>query len=1028
MRPIILAGASALALFAYPAVAAEDQTKTVAAEAAEDEAAAGLLVVTGSRIARSNLEATIPITSITAEQLLQSGNVSIGDRLALLPQFRPTFTNQNSGGAIGTAGLSILDLRGQGTARTLVLQSGIRHVSSQPGQQTVDVSTIPVDLIERVDIVTGGNSAVYGSDAVAGVVNFVMKRDFEGLQARAQAGISSEGDGRQYLATITAGKNFAGGRGNVAVSVEYSKNDPIFCTDRERLTGATNGFPGFQLVQDTTGEPAAGDGIIDNEFLTGLRRADFGLGGGLLTACNTAQAATNCSGVFNRAGTQLGAVYFFQPGGTLVRNQPTRDFRGVGSAQAQGGLGSTLIETGLLQIGNTRYAVNMIGSYEVSDAFRPYFEAKWVRTESLQEGQPTFTAATLPTTFQLSNPFLSAATRAQLVTLLPAGATSFSTSRFNTDFAGRGEDHSRELFRMVVGAQGNFMDSWNYSLALNYGRVETYYETRGNVNTARYGRAVNAVLNSAGQIVCAVNNDNTAANDDPACRPLNLFGSGAPSAEALAYIGQISSRRQWSEQYNAVGYIAGDLEKLFTLPGGPVKFVVGGEWRQERSFSQFDESTRRGDTFLNAIADFNPPRLDIWEAFGELRVPLLKDAPFFEELTLEGATRVSSYSSGRTGTVWSYNAGLVWSPMRDLRLRGNFARAVRAPTQFNLFAGRSQNFANIADPCGQQNINNNPNRVANCAAAGVPTTQTFTVNGQTTTEPFTNRPTSSVEGLSAGNPNLEAEKSNSFTVGGVYQPSYIPGLTLAVDWYRIDLRNAINTLAAQTVINQCYDDPGGINNQFCRAVFRNPNGTFAGQSNVQHGGGVLQFPVVGPGFLQAGFNYARQLTSGIDVDLNYNTKLGQDWRLGGRLILSYLLTRNIYTSVTEPSRLTRERSTTGNPEWNAQLNVNLGYKGFDLLYSFRYLGKMTIGAWATQNSEQGRPPTNLDAFPQVYYPEITYSDLRFSAKVIDGVSAYVGVDNVFDQMPPLGLLGTGTGSAIYTTTGRFFYGGVQLKF
>jgi outer membrane receptor protein involved in Fe transport len=1041
MRSFILAGASALAFAASPAFAAEDQaTKTAAAEGAAEEAATEMMIVTGSRIARQNIDATVPITSLSAAELLQNGQVNVGDRLALLPQFRPTFTSQNSGRFIGTAGLSILDLRGQGTARTLVLQNGLRHVTSQPGAATVDVSTIPVDLIERVDIVTGGNSSVYGSDAVAGVVNFVLKRNFEGLTGRVQAGTSSRGDSNQYLATITAGTNFADGRGNIAVSVEYNKSDPLFFADRPE-TGAVTGRAQFQLVQDTsvtgpgrTPEPASGDGISDTEFLGSIKNINISTGGAFTSVCQGvapgARATLNCGGVFNALGTsQFGNVFLFQPGGNLARNVVDRDFRPFGSGNAQGGQGSTLRETGLMQIGNTRYAANMIGHFDVSDAFRPYFEAKWVRTESLQEGQPTFSSGALNPVFSINNPFLTTQARDLLVTSLAPGATGFQTTRFNIDFGGRGENHSRELFRAVVGTQGSFMDTWNYNVALNYGRTETFYQTRGNVHLQRFTNAVNAVRDSAGQIACSINTDTNTSNDDPACRPLNLFGLGAPSAAALGYIEHVSSRRQWAEQLNAIATVSGDSSKLFELPGGPVGFSVGGEWRQERSFSAFDDVTRSGQTFLNSIAVFNPPKLDVWEAFGEIRLPILKDVPFFKELTLEAASRISNYNSGNTGTVASYNVGGVWQPVSDLRIRANYGRAIRSPTQGDLFSAQSQTFLNgLADPCGQQNINSNPNRVANCRAANVPTTQTFAG----VTEPFTNRPASGISGVSGGNPLLFAEKSDSITLGAVFTPSFLPGFIASLDWYRIALSDAIVTVGAQTVINQCYDDPGGINNTFCGAVFRNADGTFRGQSNVLHAGQTIAIPTTGNGvsFIQGAFNYARQVTSGIDLDMAYTHKFGEDWRLNTRVLISWLGQRNVFTSLTEPNRLTRERSTLGNPEWNGQANITLGYKGFDLLYSFRYVDQMMVaGTFAAQNVEQGRPATNADTVPRRLYPAVTYSDLRFTAKVYKDISVYAGVDNVFDQLPPLDLvLGDGAGSAIFPNTGRFFYGGVQVKF
>ena len=1034
------AGLAALAV-AAPVLAQDQAEDEVAASVTSERSEGGIITVTGSRIARPNLDATVPIASLTSDELLNNGQVNIGDRLALLPQFRPTFTTQNSGRFIGTAGLSILDLRGQGTARTLVLQNGIRHVSSQPGAQTVDVATIPVDLIERVDIVTGGNSSIYGSDAVAGVVNFVMKRNFEGISVRAQNGISREGDGNQRIVALTAGTNFGGGRGNIAASAEYTRNSPIFFSDRPN-GGAFDGRRQFQLVEDTAfsgpgGGPEGpeGNGIPDTELLDRIKNIGISTGGAFTSACPAAAVGTprgnlNCSGVFSSTGAQFGNVFVFLPDGTLARNVVERDFRSVGSGNAIGGLGSTLRETGLLQTGNTRYAANLLASYEFSSAFRPYLDAKFVRTESLQEGQPTFfqgSGGLLGQNFSINNPFLTDQARALLQTSLPAGATTFTMQRFNTDFGGRGENHERDLFRIVVGAEGSFWDTWSYNIAFNYGRVETYYETRGNVLVNNYRNAVNAVRNPAGQIVCAINNDANPANDDPACRPLNLFGLGAPSQEALNYILFTSSREQWSEQRNIVGSISGDLGKLFTLPGGPVQFSLGGEYRSEDAFSAFDPITRSGATFLNAIANFEPPTLNIAEAFGEIRIPLLADMPFFNELTVEGAARVSDYNSGATGTIWSYNAGGVWSPVRGVRARANYGRAVRAPTQSDLFSAQAQTFLNgLSDPCGQQNINANPERVRNCAAAGVPTTQTF--NG--ITEPFTNRAASGISGVSGGNPGLFAEKSDSWTAGVVLTPSFLPGFTMSVDWYQIKLRDAINTVGAQTVINQCYDDPGGIDNQFCRAIFRNPNGTFRGQTNVLHSGETVSFNTTGDGisFIQGPFNFARQETSGVDLDMNYSTRLGEDWRLNARAIVSWLTQRNVFTSITEPDRLTRERSTLGNPEWNGQLNLTLGYKKFDLLYSFRYLDKMTIGNWRTQNVEQGRPPENADAFPVVFYPSVTYSDVRLSMNVKQTHTVFIGVDNVFDQLPPFDILGTDAGGGIFPNMGRFFYFGVGAKF
>ena len=414
------------------------------------------------------------------------------------------------------------------------------------------------------------------------------------------------------------------------------------------------------------------------------------------------------------------------------------------------------------------------------------------------------------------------------------------------------------------------------------------------------------------------------------------------------------------------------------------------------------------------------------EAFGELRIPLVKDVFLLKELTVEGAARISDYNTGNTGSTFAWNADVVWSPVDDLRFRAGYGRAVRAPTQSNLFSAQSQTFLNgLIDPCGQQNINNNPNRVANCAAGGVPTTQTF--NGST--EPFTNRAASGISGLNGGNPLLSEETSNSYTIGGIFTPRAVPGLILSVDYYNIELKNAINTVGAQTVINQCYDSPDGINNSFCRAITRNPNGTFAGQTNVLHGGGQVDFPATGNGssFIQGAFNYAKQKTSGINFDLTYSTTFGADWRLSTRAIVSYLIERNFFTSITEPGRITQAKFALGDPEWQGQLRVNVGWKAIDASANFRYIGKMTIGTFEAQNSVQGRPPTNADQFPQTFYDARVYTDLRVQYKVDEGKRLYIGVDNAFDLLPPLDQTGLGDG-AIYSNTGRFFYGGFSVKF
>ena len=1012
------------------------------------------LVVTGTRIRSPNLTSAVPITSVGIQDLTDTGDVSLGDALNELPSMRSTFSQSNSTAFIGTSGLNLLDLRGLGTARTLVLVNGRRHVTSQPGVPTsVDVNSIPVDLVERVDVVTGGNSAIYGSDAVAGVVNFILKRDFEGVRVRGQGGISDEGDRGSYTTSVTWGSNFGDGIGNIALSGEYAFSNDLYYTDRDNLYGAFSGRNQFQLSDNTLGEPAAGDGITDFIFRRGIRNIGISEGGAYGSTCPAAVApsnanfaavqarrALNCTGLFSPAlpgqtGAEIGRVFVFDANGNLVANNPDLDFRPFGSGNGQGGLGTSLRLTGQLAPQLERYAFNLLTSVEVDDAFKPFLEAKYVRVNANQEGQPT-SIANLQGTYRLDNPFLTPQARQLLQTSLAPGATTFGIQRFNVDFGGRAEEHKREVYRLVVGAEGTFNDDWRYEVAFNYGKLETFYRALGRVNLARFRNAADARLNAAGQIVCAINADAPTANDDPNCVPINVFGFGAPSQAALNYVVADVFRNQEAELLVGSAFVSGDLSQIFELPGGPIGFALGVEARTETAYSAFNPATIAGETDLNSIPVFNPPDLNVKEAFGEIRIPIFAEVPFAQELTIEAAGRVSDYNLGTTGTVWTYNVGGIYSPIRDIRFRAAYAKSVRAPTQSNLFAAPSQTFLNgLVDPCSQANINNGTQqRVANCAAAGVPVSEV--VNGQTV--PFTNVPASGIRGLSGSNPNLNEERGTSLTIGFVAQPRFVPGLSLSVDYYDITVDNVIFTLGAQTVIDQCYDSPSGIDNQYCAAVFRRPDGTFQAQSNRIVGGTTIDYTsLITPesrSFIQGPFNFAKQKTKGIDLDVAYRRNIFGDIGLDMRGIVSWLLERNNFTDINQPDFRDRAKSELGDPEWAASFSAKLDFGNWDFGYNLRYVGKQTIDFYETQNEFDGRPPTDLDKYDRVWYPDVFYHNFRIGFEPAEQFRFYAGVDNAFDRAPPFGLDGTGAGqvagttSAIFDNVGRFFYAGAELRF
>ena len=1024
---------------------------------AETTANANAIVVTGSRIRRPNLTSPVPITSISAEELTAHGDVNIGDALNQLPSLRNTFSQANSTRFIGTAGINLLDLRGLGVQRTLVLVNGRRHITWTPGDYEVDVQTIPTDLIERVDIVTGGSSAVYGSDAVAGVVNFILKRNFDGFRIRAQSGLSSRGDRGINFVSVTAGRNFLDGRGNVALNLEYDNAEALFFTDRPSQTGAFAGRCQFNLSSFSAGEPPQGNGVPDETFFCGVRNATISNGGtvtapspviligGKPTAVSCTNATLAAAGP-NAAigaqrclnpGTPLGEtrILRFNPDGSACQDFPALSFRPFGSGNeienpsSTCAFGSTLRDTGQIAPGLKRYMGNFLAHYDVSDAIKPFLEAKFVRVDALQEGQPSFFQGTFPQFFgagigvRCDNPFLTAQdiTQLQAIGRCAGGPTSTETiplSRFDVDFGGRRELVRRDTYRIVGGVQGDFSNGWNYEISANYGHLYTRQTEENDLHIFNIGpdgsflgegpflQAIDAVRDpTTGQIVCR----STLTDPGNGCVPINVFGEGKPSQAALDFVNTTSFVFSHASELDLLAYLNGDTGRWFSLPGGPVRFVVGLEHREERAEQHADVVSANGGTFFNAFAPFNPPPFKVSEAFGELEVPILKDLPFAQELTVTGAARESHYNTS-AGHTFAWNANVVWAPIRDLKFRANYSKSVRVPTQGDLFSSPGQNFGFVQDPCDVLFINSGSQfRAANCAALGIPA-------GFVDTEARTQ----TIGFLSGGNPNLKAETGRSLTVGGVFTPRWVPGFSLTVDYYRIRVENLISVLSAQQIINACVDLPT-IQNQFCPKITRLPDFEFAN-----------------PALLSSGINFAVQQADGIDTEIAYRHTFSNGNRLDFHGLLTYVIRRNNFIDPTNPNFLDQELLELGDPRWKASANLTYGIGNIDVHYSATYFSKMATGVIENIRSVQGRPPQNADFSFPAFYPAALYHNIRVDMNVPyrgrkDALDFYLGVDNVFDKLPPLGLLGNGgsaggVGIDPYDPIGRYMFGGVTVNF
>jgi outer membrane receptor protein involved in Fe transport len=1034
------------------------------------------IVVTGSRIRKPNLESAVPITSITGEQLFQTGKVEIGDQLNDLPQLRSTFSTANSTRFLGTRGLNLLDLRGLGTQRTLVLVNGRRHVAADvlSNGVSVDINTIPADLVDRIDVVTGGASAVYGSDAVAGVVNFVLKRNYQGIQARGQAGVSKYDDAGTQFGALLAGQNFADGRGNITASVEIAHNEDFYAADRPFLA-QNNAF--VITETDPAGSPNGAAGGFDRTYFQDIRSATISLGG--LVAIRNANSTAPCGK--DTFGAAFTCVTLFQPDGTLIPQTGTRV--GIGpNGNFIAGNGYSGREGKLLALSPDvkRYSFNLLGHFDISPAFEPFVEAKYVRVDaSGSQSGPFFSqgqtlsdslavagvndrsyASTTGTAagtvnregIRLDNPFLSSAARSLLAAQATAavnaginpntgsaftgtaastanrtlllqqianGSFRFSLRRNFLDLGIRDEDFKRETYRVVGGVRGDFNTDWNYEISLNYGEHKEHNQIQGNINRQRYLLAVDTAVDPVtGHVVCRSQIDpryagadrggNPAqlASDIAACVPLNPFGTGNISPAAKNYLVMNTTATGKITQFDALAFVAGDSSQLFELPGGPIGFSIGGEYRRETLRYELDPLTQAGYAFYNAIPSFESPAFEVKEAFAELNLPILKDLPFAHELSVKGAGRISDYK-GATGTVKTYGAEGIYSPIRDITFRGAYNRSVRAPNLSELYSAQGQNFAPaFTDPCSTRNLaTGSSTRVANCNAAGRPANYDYVYS-------------SSLEIVSGGNPNLQAETSDSITLGALVQPRFLPGFSVSSDFYDITVNNVIASIGtAQQIANLCYDS-ATLNNPFCGLFQR------AGASGGPHG--EEPFRIIEGSLLQSSANFAKLKVRGIDTQMNYSHHFGFG-TLSAQAIWTHVLKNESYTNPSDPSFRDIFLNELGDPQDQVNVDVNLKSGRWQFGYQNRWIGRMYLNTYEDYNPVNGLPPQNTDYAPIVKYPDVMYHSVRVGFDATPKVNLYFGIDNLTNKIPPYGLTGVGAGSAIYDNRGRFYYTGVVAK-
>lgn len=926
------------------------------------------IVVTGSRISRPDLQEASPIQTIGTEEIALQGTANVENILNTLPQVvgSTTQASNNPGGGVAT-----VNLRNIGSQRTLVLVDGRRYISYDT-DQVVDLNTIPTALIERVDVVTGGRSAVYGSDAMAGVVNFVMKNNFEGVALDTGYEISDQGDGARSHISGTVGGNFADDKGNAVLFADWTRRDSVYADARSFTKRA------LQEFGDSSGDVTFGG----SSSIPGARLRVTG----------------------------LNAALGF--GGTDVK------FDSIGAASRYVGATDAynFAPTNFLQVPQERYTVAGMAHYEINEHFKPYMEAQFVNNRVDNELAATPIGSATPGVasrggllVHVYSPFFDTATRNALIGLDTDGDGYVASGNWGKrleEVGSRQSQFDRSAYRVVGGMKGNIWGDWNYDAYFMKARTTNNTIQNGNVAISKFLAGVKtAFLNpNTGQVQATPWNisglDNggagtlVCATGAPAgCVPVNMFGPGRISGDAADYlkIGTINS--EFAETQVVSASVVNS--NLFDWGAGPIGLAFGWENRQEKGAFQPDQFLSSGD-----VAGFNPGlptkgQYSVSDLYLEVNVPLIADIVAINKLEFNGAVRMSDYSNS-VGNVTTYAAGLVYEPIKGIGLRAQYQRAIRGPSISELYLGNTVSFDGAVDPCTSGPVTVGSDLYNACLATGVPASQIGVPFGAGSSYPATQ----------GGNPNLSEETSDTYTIGVVIQPTFIDNFVTTIDYYNIKIDDVIATVGAQNTVDACYTY--GVAS-YCNLITRDSSGEFQAFEDLNQ-------------------NAAKLETEGVDLQMTYNLDLLGNSNLAFSLLGTYVL-KNDYTPIVGLPIVNECAGAFGrscgepDPEWRHNFRTTWTTGPFTASVMWRHLGEVT-------DDDPGY------TYYREKFDAIDYFDLALGFDFNESVKLTVGVDNAMDKEPQLGAstqqLGnvqqSNTYPATYDVLGRFWWLNLGLKF
>ncbi len=994
------------------------------------------IIVTGSRIARPNFDTIEPAVVINSEQIEARGFENLGQALNELPAFGVPGSSPVGGQSSFGPGQNFVNFLGLGSERTLTLVNGRRFVGSNTasifgptgqGGNQVDLNIIPTKLIERVETIVIGGAPIYGSDAIAGTVNVILRRDYEGIELDAQYGISSRGDAPNYRFRAIAGTNFADGRGNVTIAGEYNRGEGLIGFQRPEII--TGGFfarandpdsPFFQTIFPDRRIPYLSEFGIPTIFDFVPLDPDFAAANGFPQA-----------GFLDAQGRPLR----FTANGELVPIEFGTSTGPIGPdgiplsfvLDFSGGNGFSLARTSTNLLTDTeRYSANMLLSFQITDNVRIFGEGWYSRSQGVNlQDQPEYNSYFFgyagdpagPVVLSVDNPFLSPQARA--IIQAQADGDTFLLNRANTDLITGESSGAVEIYRGVLGFDGSFTGlggrDWNWEIVGNYGRSET----NGRVPTLATQNFLNAVdavdeglFNGGpanGNIICRPGSVNSPAETlSSTCVPLNLFGNQTSEA-ARNYVTAIARPISINKQKVFTASVSGPLLRL---PGGDLSFALGYEHRDEsQDFDPgaffaggpdpdpTDDADGDGDPTNDRVAFgqsvvIQPVfgRFNTDEVFGELRAEIIgpsNDIPFVYGLEIQGAARYVDHSVAGGDLTWT--AGASWRPIRDITIRGNFTRAIRAPFITEAFNPSSSFFGFATDPCDVTELGNGPDpstRAANCAAAGIPANFV----SQSSSASFLQ--------AVAGNPDLGNEKSDAWTVGTVLRPRFIPGLSISADYVDITVSDVITQLTGDEIVANCYDSTDFPGNDFCARIARDATNQLS--------------------FIETGyFNAAGLRYKGVLASLDYRREtpfLGSGSSVGVNLSYQYLDTLTSRADVNSQPSVTH--GSIGYSRHQGVLSVNYNNDGFGAFASFNYTGKARFDP---DEADNFRTPNGVGS--------VVFVNLGLNYEINDRFGVRFVVDNVFDQQPPFpSPIGGGTVTYFPGVLGRYFRFGASVGF